>query len=121
MSSIPVPPNVAPKRISGSPGRTPRLDITSRAIGIAFRSTFLVILAGAALWSSWPLGATLQSISNWSIGESLKSILGIGICAIALVNLFILPKDAGAYKAWTSMGLFGVAALAFFVTLKALA
>jgi hypothetical protein len=31
-------------------------------------------------------------------------LLGFGVCAWFIVNLFILPKDAGAYRTWMYLG-----------------
>jgi hypothetical protein len=31
--------------------------------------------------------------------------MGVGVCAWFVVNVFKLPKDAGAYRTWMYMGL----------------
>jgi hypothetical protein len=32
-------------------------------------------------------------------------LMGVGICAWFIVNLFILPKDPGAYRTWLYLGI----------------
>jgi hypothetical protein len=31
--------------------------------------------------------------------------MGFGVCAWFIFNLFILPKDAGAYRTWMYLGI----------------
>jgi hypothetical protein len=37
-------------------------------------------------------------------GDLIRVLLGFGVCAWFIVNLFILPKDPGAYQTWMYLG-----------------
>ena len=37
--------------------------------------------------------------------EVVRVVLGFAVCAFFVVNLFILPKDAEAYRTWIYLGL----------------
>ena len=45
----------------------------------------------------------------WSIyetpGDLIRVLMGVGVCSWFIVNLFILPKDPGAYRTWMYLGL----------------
>ena len=38
-------------------------------------------------------------------GDLIRVLMGVGVCAWFIVNLFILPKDPGAYRTWMYIGI----------------
>ena len=48
----------------------------------------------------WP-----RRIARWTGFTTVTVlVLGFGICALALVDLFILPKEPDAYRTWLNFG-----------------
>lgn len=80
----------------------PKLSI--RIAGLAART--LVILALAVLTARV---ASPQIEHLWSVHETpddlIRVALGFAVCVWCVVNLFILPKDAEAYRTWIYLGL----------------
>ena len=37
--------------------------------------------------------------------DLVRVLVGVGVCAWLIINLFILPKDSGAYRTWMYLGL----------------
>lgn len=72
--------------------------------GKVFRSLFIVALAFLVLWSSWPAGRGFATFNSLPTPDLIRVALGIGVCLAALVQVFIRPRDAGAYKTWGYMG-----------------
>ena len=72
--------------------------------GITARS--LVIIALAALTAKV---ASPQIEHLWSLQETpddlIRVALGFALCVWCIINLFILPKDAEAYRVWVYLGL----------------
>jgi hypothetical protein len=71
--------------------------------GVAFRTLFLLVLIVTTARVAHP-----QIEHFWSAyetpGDLIRLLLGLGVCAWFTVNLFILPKDAGAYRTWMYLG-----------------
>lgn len=71
--------------------------------GVAFRTLFLIVLTVMTARVASP-----QIEHFWSAyetpGDLIRVLIGFGICAWLVVNLFILPKDAGAYRTWMYLG-----------------
>jgi hypothetical protein len=71
--------------------------------GIAFRTLFLIVLTVMTARVASP-----QIEHFWSAyetpGDLIRVLIGLGICGWFVVNLFILPKDAGAYRTWMYLG-----------------
>jgi hypothetical protein len=71
--------------------------------GIAFRTLFLIVLTVMTARVASP-----QIEHFWSAyetpGDLIRVLMGLGICGWFVVNLFILPKDAGAYRTWMYLG-----------------
>jgi hypothetical protein len=72
--------------------------------GVAFRTLFIIALAILTARVSMP-----QIEKLWSVFETpddlIRVALGFALCVWCLVNLFILPKDAEAYRTWFYLGL----------------
>jgi hypothetical protein len=71
--------------------------------GVAFRTMFLIVLTVLTARVASP-----QIEHFWSVyetpGDLIRVVIGLGVCAWLTVNLFILPKDAGAYLTWMYLG-----------------
>src|SRR6266481_4948345 len=95
--------NVAPQpdtqKLSNS-----KVPIGVRIGGMAVRALFIIILTVVTARVASP-----QVENIWSIfetpGDLIRVALGFVVCAWFLVNLFILPKDADAYRTWLYLGL----------------
>ena len=86
-------------------GKGPRHEISAgvRAAGVVLRSLFLIILIVMVARVAAPqhVGRTWYDIP---LGDLIRVGLGFGICALALVDLFILPKEPDAYRTWLNFG-----------------
>jgi hypothetical protein len=71
--------------------------------GVAVRTLFLLVLTVLTARVASP-----QIEHFWSAyetpGDLIRVLMGLGVCAWFVVNLFILPKDAGAYRTWMYLG-----------------
>ena len=72
--------------------------------GVAVRTIFLVVLIVLTARVASPQIERLSSIYE-TPGDLIRVIMGVGVCAWFVVNVFKLPKDAGAYRTWMYMGL----------------
>jgi hypothetical protein len=72
--------------------------------GVVGRSLFLVILILLTARVASPQIEHLTAIYE-TPGDLIRVLLGVGVCSWFIVNLFILPKDAGAYRTWMYIGL----------------
>jgi hypothetical protein len=72
--------------------------------GIFGRTLFLMILIVITAKVASPQIERLSSIYE-TPGDLIRVLMGVGVCGWFVVNLFILPKDAGAYRIWTYLGL----------------
>ncbi len=71
--------------------------------GIVFRTVFLIVFAVATLHVAAP-----QIETYWSAyetpGDLIRMALGFMVSLWCIVHLFMLPKDAGAYRTWLYLG-----------------
>jgi hypothetical protein len=72
--------------------------------GVAVRTVFLIVLTLLTARVASPQIENLSSLHE-TPGDLIRVLMGIGVCAWFIVNLFILPKDAGAYRTWMYLGL----------------
>ena len=72
--------------------------------GIVGRTLFLIILIVITARVASPQIERLSSIYE-TPGDLIRVLMGVGVCGWFIVNLFILPKDAGAYRIWMYLGL----------------
>jgi len=72
--------------------------------GTAVRTLFLIVLMVVTARVASP-----QIENIWSIfetpGDLIRVALGLVVCVWLLANLFILPKDPGAYRTWLYLGI----------------
>jgi len=72
--------------------------------GVAVRTVFLIVLIVLTARVASPQIERLSSVYE-TPGDLIRVLMGVGVCAWFVVNLFILPKDAGAYRIWMYLGL----------------
>jgi hypothetical protein len=82
----------------------PKLPVGIWIGGMAVRAIFIIILTVVTARVASP-----QVENIWSVfetpGDLIRVALGFATCAWFVVNLFILPKDADAYRTWLYLGL----------------
>jgi hypothetical protein len=75
-----------------------------RIAGIILRALFIGILIAVTARVASP-----QTESFWSVyetpGDLIRMALGVSVCLWLAVHVFILPKDAEAYRTWLYLGL----------------
>jgi hypothetical protein len=86
--------------------------------GLIFRAIFIVTFAFAVLWSSWPRGGSLATLSRMPTLELVRGALGVVISLAAIVQIFIPPKDKEAFKTWTYIGIAGIGVLLAVAVMK---
>jgi TRAP-type C4-dicarboxylate transport system permease small subunit len=89
---------------TGSAGRT----ISHHAYGIKMaglvvRSLFILLLAVLTVRVASPQMETLSTLLD-TPGDLVRVALGLAVCIWCIVNLFVLPKDVGAYRTWLYLG-----------------
>lgn len=72
--------------------------------GVAVRSLFLMVLTILTARVARPQIEHLSSVYE-TPGDLIRVLMGFGICTWFIVHLFILPKDAGAYRTWMYLGI----------------
>jgi TRAP-type C4-dicarboxylate transport system permease small subunit len=75
-----------------------------RIAAIVLRSLFIAILAVLTWRVSRPQSETIWTIYE-TPGDLVRLVLGLGACLWMLIHIFILPKDAVAYRTWVYVGL----------------
>jgi hypothetical protein len=74
-----------------------------RIAGMILRALFIAILIAVTLRVASP-----QSERIWSVyetpGDLIRLALGLSVCLWLAVHVFILPKDAEAYRTWLYLG-----------------
>jgi hypothetical protein len=78
-----------------------------RVTATLLRTTFIFLLLALTLRVAMP-----QSETVWSSYETprdlVRLLLGLGVCAWLVVELFRGPKDAQGYRTWLYLGLAAV-------------
>jgi hypothetical protein len=72
--------------------------------GMVVRSLFLIVMTVLTARVASPQIETIRSVFE-TPGDLIRVALGFAVCAWFVINLFILPKDPGAYRTWLYMGL----------------
>jgi hypothetical protein len=79
------------------------VSIGIRIVGTVVRTLFLIILTALTARVASPQIETLSSLYE-TPDDLIRVALGFGVCIFFVVNLFILPKDPGAYRTWMYLG-----------------
>jgi hypothetical protein len=80
-----------------------KVPVGVRVGGIAVRALFLIILTVLTARVASPQIETLRSMLE-TPDEFIRVVLGFGLCTFFIVNLFIPPRDADAYRTWMYLG-----------------
>ncbi len=72
--------------------------------GITVRALFIVVLTVVTARVASPQIETIWSVFE-TPSDLIRVTLGFVVCAWFIVHLFILPKDAEAYRTWLYLGL----------------
>ena len=72
--------------------------------GVTVRTLFLIVLTVMTARVARPQIEHLTSAYE-TPGDLIRVLLGLGVCSWFIVNLFILPKDPGAYQTWIYLGI----------------
>jgi hypothetical protein len=71
--------------------------------GVTVRTIFLIVLTILTARVASPQMERLMSLYE-TPGDLVRVLMGLCVCSWFIVNLFILPKDAGAYRTWMYLG-----------------
>ena len=71
--------------------------------GVAVRTIFLIVMAIVTARVASPQVETLRTVLE-TPSDLLRVGLGFTVCMWIVANIFILPKDAGAYRTWLYLG-----------------
>jgi hypothetical protein len=71
--------------------------------GTAARTLFLVILTVLTARVAAPQVETFRSVLE-TPGDLIRVGLGFTVCLWLIANVFIVPKDAAAYRTWMYLG-----------------
>jgi hypothetical protein len=72
--------------------------------GVTARSLFLIVLTVVIARVASPQTETIWSVLE-TPGDFIRVAVGFAVCTWFVANLFILPKDPGAYRTWLYLGL----------------
>jgi hypothetical protein len=78
--------------------------------GVAARTLFLIVLTIITARVASPQIERLSSVYG-TPSDLVRVLVGVGVCAWLIINLFILPKDSGTYRTWMYLGLGGHSAV----------
>jgi hypothetical protein len=80
------------------------VPVRLRIVGILLRALFIGVLLAVTMRVSSPQSETIWSVYE-TPGDLIRLALGLGVCLWILYHLFMLPKDAEAYRTWVYLGL----------------
>lgn len=78
-----------------------------RIAGLTVRTVFIVALLLVIARVSLPQSETIWTAYD-TPGDLIRLVLGLAVCIWAVAQLFVLPKDAQAYRTWLYLGLAAV-------------
>jgi hypothetical protein len=82
----------------------PHLSVGVRWGGIILRTLFIIVLTVITARVASPQNETIWSIFE-TPGDFIRVVLGMIVCAWFAIQVFMLPKDAAAYRVWIYLGL----------------
>ena len=86
---------------------SPDVSPTLRTAAIVLRTLFIVLLLVLTLRVSLPQNETIWTAYD-TPADLVRLILGLGVCAWLVYQLFQVPKDAGSSRTWFYLGLVAV-------------
>jgi hypothetical protein len=78
-----------------------------RVAAVGLRTLFIVLLLVLTLRVSLPQSETIWTAYD-TPADLVRLILGIGVCAWLVYQLFLVPKDADSSRTWFYLGLVAV-------------
>lgn len=81
----------------------PGIHIPFWTAGVMVRTIFLIIMTVITARVASPQVETLRSVLE-TPSDLLRVGLGFTACLWLVANVFILPKDIGAYRTWLYLG-----------------
>jgi len=78
-----------------------------RIVGAALRTIFILAILAIIVEVSLPQNETIRTVYD-TPGDLVRMALGVGVGIWIAVQLFIMPKDAQAYRTWLYLGIVGV-------------
>ena len=86
---------------------SPDVSHALRVAAIVLRTLFIVLLLVLTLRVSLPQSETIWTAYD-TPADLVRLILGLGVCAWLVYQLFQMPKDAGSSRTWFYLGLVAV-------------
>jgi len=83
------------------------IPLRLRISSLVLRAVFIVLLLVVTLRVSMPQNETVWTAYD-TPGDLVRMALGFAVCVWLIIQLFIFPKDAEAYRTWLYVGLVGV-------------
>jgi hypothetical protein len=78
-----------------------------RVAAIVLRTLFIVLLLALTLRVSLPQNETIWTAYD-TPADLVRLVLGLGVCAWLVYQLFIVPKDPESSRTWFYLGLVAV-------------
>ena len=78
-----------------------------RIAAIVLRTLFIVLLLALTLRVSLPQSETIWTAYD-TPADLVRLILGVGVCAWLVYQLFLVPNDAASSRTWFYLGLVAV-------------
>ena len=72
--------------------------------GVVVRTLFIIILVVITARVASPQTERISSVLE-TPGDFIRVILGLILCTWFVAQVFVLPKDAAAYRIWLYLGL----------------
>jgi hypothetical protein len=109
MSWMPVGTDQWERRRYSGATKAPTARITSRQrrLGVLLRTIFIACLVVVIFHVSMPQSNTIWTAYE-APGDLIRLVLGLAVGIWIGIQLFIVPKDPGAYRTWLYLGLAAV-------------
>ena len=91
-----------PMKAAETSGRPPSFKL--KLSGTIARTIFILLLVVVTIRVASPQVETYRSILE-TPDDFVRVLLGVVVCIWCMINLFVLPKDAEAYRTWIYLGL----------------
>lgn len=108
MSWTPVGADQWERRYSARPKvADTRISPRQRLLGVILRAVFIACLVVVIFHVSMPQSSTIWTAYQ-APGDLIRLALGLAVGVWIGIQLFVVPKDPGAYRTWLYLGLAAV-------------